>query len=150
MDTYQPHFSNAAMAINLGEHIHPRQQVVYTGSPAYIKCNSTDLPKWTKNNEPVSSLIVYNYTIVIMKAVMEDSGVYVCHGTHQDLNHMTTTFRLSSKLLIAGTYYNLINIYNCRVLNFVMYFLTFAFFILQPPIVKCMLSLLDDSIPPVF
>lgn len=38
---------------------------------------------------------------------MGDSGVYVCHGTYKNLYQKTTTFRLSSKLLVAGNYYNL-------------------------------------------
>ena len=88
------------ITVDLSNVISPIHQVTYEGRAAYIKCQSTTVPKWTKNGLPVPSGLMVGYTLVINLVSLDDSGVYTCHGTAD--NKGARKFKANSKLLVGG------------------------------------------------
>ena len=92
--------SKNKVTVDLNNVISPIHQVTYEGRAAYIKCQSTTVPKWTKKGLPVPSGWIMGYTLVINLVSLDDSGVYTCHGTAD--NKGAQKFKANSKLLVGG------------------------------------------------
>ncbi len=71
------------------------------GSSITIKCSSLTVPKWLKDNKAYfnGSIQLLSFEFQIEMAVFEDTGVYTCIGTLDDLG---TVFTADSKVLVGG------------------------------------------------
>ena len=65
------------------EAIFPEYQLAYLGTSPSIFCNSSTLPKWSKDGIPMGSISHNPYYIYYNKIREVNSGRYKCEGTFQ-------------------------------------------------------------------
>ena len=82
--------------------MYPVSQAAYKKKSARINCFSHSKTHWTKDGLLLGpNAITIQSTLVVNDLKFEDSGVYMCHGSHAD----GKTFEVSSELYVGGKNY---------------------------------------------